>query len=171
MATRTKPKGKTKHKKPPVTKAGRRRKTAAKKTKTIRKKGATKQPKRISPKKKTSPTAKAAVKPRPVTEPAQPEAARPAPSSAAQPAPTEERIGIVTHYYSRLSVATVRLESGTLRVGDVIHIRGHNTDFNQTVESLEVNHAAVTEVGPNDDFGLKVGEPAREHDIVFKVRS
>jgi hypothetical protein len=76
----------------------------------------------------------------------------------------------VTHYYSHPSVATVRLESGTLRVGDVIHVRGHTTDFSQRVESLEVNHAPVTEVGPKDDFGLKVVQHAREHDVVYKLR-
>jgi translation elongation factor EF-1alpha len=88
---------------------------------------------------------------------------------SAQPTPPEERIGVVTHYYSHLSVATMRLESGTLRVGDVIHIRGHTTDFSQRVESLEVNHAPANEVGPNDDFGLKVVDHAREHDVVYKV--
>ena len=77
----------------------------------------------------------------------------------------------MAHYYSDLSVAIIRLESGTLRVGDVIHIRGHTTDFSQKVESLEVNHAPITEVGPNKEFGLKVVEHAREHDVVFKVRS
>jgi hypothetical protein len=77
----------------------------------------------------------------------------------------------VTPYYSHLSVATLGLDSGTLRVGDVIHIRGHTTDFSQRVESLEVNHAPVAEVGPNDDFGLKVVEHVREHGIVYKVRS
>ena len=80
-------------------------------------------------------------------------------------------IGVVTHYYSHPSVATMRLESGTLRVGDVIHIRGHTTDFSQKVESLEVNHALAIEVGPNDEFGLKVVEHVREHDVVFIVRS
>ena len=91
------------------------------------------------------------------------------PSLPAEPAPPGDRIGVVTHYYSHLSVATLRLESGTLRVGDVIHIRGHTTDFSQRVESLEVNNAPVTEVGPNDDFGLKVVQHAREHDVVYKV--
>jgi translation elongation factor EF-1alpha len=96
------------------------------------------------------------------------------PSLAAQPAPPAEpgeRIGVVTHYYSHLSVAIIRLESGTLRIGDVIHIRGRTTDFSQKVGSLEANHAPVTEVGPNEEFGLKVVEHAREHDVVFKVRS
>jgi putative protease len=66
----------------------------------------------------------------------------------------------------------MRLEPGTkLQVGDVIHVHGHTTDFTQKVESLEVDHAPVSEVGPNDAFGLKVIEHAREHDAVFRVRS
>ena len=172
MATRKKAKGKAKRKKTPVTKAATRKKTTTvRKTKTIRKKAAKKAPLRRALPKKARPTAKAAVKPTPVSPPAQPEAVRPTPSLPAQPAPSEERIGVVTHYYSHLSVATIRLESGTLRVGDMIHIRGHTTDFSQKVESLEVNNAPATEVRPNDDFGLKVVEHAREHDVVFKVRS
>jgi putative protease len=95
-----------------------------------------------------------------------------APSRLAKPASSEQRIGVVTHYYNHLSVAVMQLEPGaTLRVGDVIHIWGHTTDFTQKVESLEVDHASVAEVGPKDDFGLKVIEHAREHDVVFKVRS
>ncbi len=53
----------------------------------------------------------------------------------------------------------------------MIHIRGHTTDFKQKVESLQVDHAPATQVGPKDDFGLKVVAHAREHDVVFKVRS
>ena len=150
MPTRKKAKGKAKakRKKSHVTKATTRRKTA-----TARKKPAKKaQVRRASPKK------------------AGPVAATPTPSLPAQPTPPGERIGVVTHYYSHLSVATLRLESGTVRVGDVIHIRGHTTDFNQRVESLEVNHAPATEVGPNDDFGLKVVGHVRDHDVVYKVR-
>ena len=154
MATRRKAKGKArgKRKKAPVTKAATRKK-AARKVRTTKKTA-----KKVSPRsasiKKTKPTAKTAVKP--------------APQSASR----EQRIGVVTHYYSHLSVATMRLEPGTtLQVGDVIHIHGHTTDFTQKVDSLEVDHAPVTEVGTDDDFGLKVIEHAREHDAVFKVRS
>ena len=81
-----------------------------------------------------------------------------------------ERIGVVTHYYGEPRVAVVKLESGTLRVGDTIHVLGHTTDFTQRVESLQIEHAPVQEVGPNDDFGLKVIEHAREHDVVYKVK-
>jgi hypothetical protein len=166
MATRKKAKGKSKatRKKTPVKAATRR------KTKTVRKRPARKAPVRRALPNKARPTAKSTVKPTPASPPGRPVTATPVPSPPAQPAPPEERIGVVTHYYNHLSVATLRLDSGTLRVGDVIHIRGHTTDFSQRVESLEVNHAPATEVGPNDDFGLKVVEHAREHDIVYKVR-
>ena len=166
MATRKKAKGKTKakRKKTPVKAAPRR------KTTTVTKKPTRKTPVRRASPKKARPTAKSAVKPTPATPPAQPVTATTTASLPAQPAPPGERIGVVTHYYNHLSVATLRLESGTLRVGDVIHIRGHTNDFSQRVESLEVNHAPANEVGPNDDFGLKVVDHAREHDVVYKVR-
>jgi putative protease len=135
-------------------------KKAKGKTKSKRKKTrvtkAAKAPRRKASPKKARPTAKA--KSKPATPPA-------------RPAPPGKRIGVVTHYFGQVSVAIVRLESGTLRVGDMIHIRGHTTDFKQKVESLQVDHAPATEVGPKDDFGLKVVEHAREHDVVFKVRS
>jgi len=169
MATKTR--AKAKRRKTTVTKGARRRKTV-RKTKIIRKKAAKKAPPRRAARTEAEPTAKVAVKPRPVSQRAQPKAVKPPPSRPAQPTAAEQRIGVVIHYYSHLSVVAMQLEPGiTLRVGDVIHIRGHTTDFTQKVESLEVNHAAVTEVGPNDDFGLKVVEHAREHDIVHKVRS
>jgi hypothetical protein len=97
---------------------------------------------------------------------------QPTPSRRATPVSSEQRIGVITHYYSHLSVVAMKLEPGaTLRVGDMIHIWGHTTDFTQKVESLEVDHGPVAEVGSKDDFGLKVNAHARERDIVFKMRS
>ena len=167
MATKTR--AKANRKKATVTKTARRRKTV-RKTRLIRKKAAKKAPPRRAARNKAKSTAKVAVKPTPVSQRAQPEAVKPRPSRPAKPTAAEQRIGVVTHYYSHLSVVALQLEPGTkLRVGDVIHIRGHTTDFTQKVESLEVNHAPVTEVGSHDDFGLRVVEHAREHDIVYKV--
>ena len=167
MATKTRAKAKRKK----ATKTARRRKTVGK-TRTIKKKAAKKAPPRRAARPKAKPTAKVVVKPRPVSQRAQPETVEPPPTRPSQPTAEEQRIGVVTHYYSHLSVVGLKLEPGTtLRVGDQIHIRGHTTDFTQKVESLEVDHAPVSEVGPDDDFGLKVVEHAREHDIVYKVRS
>jgi len=168
MATRRKAKVKAKArgKKMPAGKSTRRK--AAKRVTTIRKKTAKKAPLRPAPRKKARP-AKPAGKPRPISGQAR-EAVRP--SRPAKPASSEQRVGVVTHYFSHLSVAVMQLEPGaTLRVGDVIRVRGPTTDFKQKVESLEVDHAPVAEVGPKDDFGLKVIEHARENDVVFKVRS
>src|SRR5919108_1670072 len=102
-------------------------------------------------------------KPSPRPRPAKPATPPPAP-------PPGERIGVVTHYYSDLSVAVVKLDDGArLRVGDNIHIKGHTSDFGQRVESLQVGHSPVNEVGAQDDFGLKVVDHAREHDVVYRV--
>jgi putative protease len=87
------------------------------------------------------------------------------------PPPPGERIGVVTHYYGHLSVAVVKLEPGVaLRVGDNIHVKGHTSDFSQRVDSLQIGHEAVQEVGASDDFGLKVVQHAREHDVVYRVK-
>ena len=93
----------------------------------------------------------------------------PAPVPAVTPAPAEERVGVVSHYFSHLSVAALIMESGTLRVGDTIHVKGHTTDFIQKVESLQVDHAPVSEVHAGQDFGMKVTGLARENDVVYKV--
>ena len=92
-------------------------------------------------------------------------------ASPAPVAPPGDRVGVVTHYFGHLSVAVVKLDPGTtLRVGDNIHVKGHTSDFAQRVDSLQVGHAAVEQVGPDDDFGLKVVDHAREHDVVYKVK-
>jgi hypothetical protein len=103
---------------------------------------------------------------------ARPKAIRPRkPVASIVPAAPGERIGIVTHFYGEPSVAIIKLESGSLRVGDTIHIRGHTTDFSQRVDSLQVEHAPVEAVGPDDDFGVRVDQHVREHDVVYKVTS
>lgn len=94
---------------------------------------------------------------------------KPAAAQATLEVPPGERIGTVTHYYSHLSVAIVGLESGILRVGEWIHIKGHTSDFAQRVESMEVDHIHVNEVYSGQSFGVRVREHAREHDVVYKV--
>ena len=148
-------------------------KATRKKSGTTRKKPAkttAKKTRRQSTANKAKPR-RTAVKPKPIRAPA-PQATKSTPGRPARPISSEQRIGVVTHYYSHLSVVAMQLEPGaTLRVGDMIHIWGHTTDFTQKVESLEVNHAPVAEVGAKDDFGLKVNAHTREHDIVFKMQS
>jgi hypothetical protein len=144
-------------------------KTKAKKKKTstgkpvIRKKVT----KKVAAKKKTKPKAKAAPKAKPAAVRAP--APMPKPAAPAIP-PGTERIGVVTHYFSHLSVAIVQLETGSVRAGDVVHIKGHTSDFTQPVESMEIDHVRVSEVRPGQSFGLRVKEHAREHDVVYKAK-
>ena len=107
---------------------------------------------------------------KPAPKPVKPKTA-PQPSPAPVAPPPGDRVGVVTHYFGHLSVAVVKLDPQTnLHVGDNIHIKGHTSDFGQRVESLQIGHAAVEQVGPDDDFGLKVVDHVREHDVVYKVK-
>lgn len=76
-------------------------------------------------------------------------------------------IGTVTHFFGHLSVAAVTL-TDTLRVGDRIHITGHTTDLEQSVESMEVEHAKVEAAGPGDDVALHVNDHVREGDRIHR---
>jgi len=76
-------------------------------------------------------------------------------------------IGTVTHYFSHLSVAAVSL-TDTLRVGERIHIRGHTSDLEQSVDSMEVDHQRVDSAGPGDDVALRVDDNVREHDRIYR---
>jgi translation elongation factor EF-1alpha len=78
-----------------------------------------------------------------------------------------EAIGVVTHYFSHLSVAAVNL-TAPLAVGDRIHIRGHTTDLVQDVASMQVDHANVEQAAPGDDVALKVDDHVRDHDQIFR---
>jgi len=77
-------------------------------------------------------------------------------------------IGKITHYYKSIGVAALEL-SDTLEVGDVIHVKGHTTDFEQAVESMEINHQMVTKATRGEVVGLKIKDYVREHDMVYKV--
>jgi translation elongation factor EF-Tu-like GTPase len=121
-------------------------------------------------KKKTAPRKKTAAGKKTAAKSTTIRAAPAVPVSAPAAPPGMERVGIVTHYYNHLSVAIVRLDTGSLRVGDTIHIKGHTSDFSQPVDSLEIDHVHVDEVRPGQSFGLRVKEHAREHDLVYKAK-
>ena len=82
---------------------------------------------------------------------------------------SETRIGTVTHYYNHLHVAGVTMTDGELHKGDTIHIRGHTSDFEQKVDSIEIDHEAVEVARSGQQIGLGVIEYVREHDAVYGV--
>ena len=82
---------------------------------------------------------------------------------------SETKVGRVTHYFNHLHVATVKITDGELHVGDMIHIKGHTSDFMQKVGSMELKHVPVDSARPGDDVGIAADDYAREHDTVYLV--
>ena len=80
----------------------------------------------------------------------------------------EIEIGRITHFYGHICVAVLQLNEN-LKLGDRIHILGHSTDFEQRVHSIEVEHHPQMWVKPGDHVAIKVIEPVREHDVVYRV--
>lgn len=80
----------------------------------------------------------------------------------------EEVIGKVMDFFARPVVAGIDL-TGTLKTGDRIHILGHTTDLELTVESMQINNVNVSEAKAGDEVGIKVSERVRPGDTVYKV--
>ena len=80
----------------------------------------------------------------------------------------EKEIGKITHYYGNISVGIIEL-SDTLKLGDSIHIKGHASDFTQSIDSMQIEHASVTEAKAGDAVGLKITQKVHPHDKVYKV--
>ena len=80
----------------------------------------------------------------------------------------EVEIGHVTHFFNKINVAVLSIKD-ELKLGETIHILGYTTDLTQKVTSIQIEHKNVDSVKPGDDFAIKVIEPAREHDVVYKV--
>ena len=78
------------------------------------------------------------------------------------------RIGEVTHFFDKISVAVIVL-TDTLRVGDTVHLLGRATDFTQEVQSLQIEHQPVTEAGAGQEVAMKVAQRVHPHDAVFKL--
>jgi len=79
-----------------------------------------------------------------------------------------EEVGRVTHYYPKISVAVVELKN-SLKVGDKILIRGATTNFEQIVESMQIEHKDVQVAEPGQSVGIKVKGKVRENDKVYRL--
>lgn len=154
------------------------KKTAAKKKivkkKTIKKKTLKKSLKEVAGKKTRKKTTRkktvavpAIEKKPPVVEPGPPAVVVP---PVEEPSQHEEAAGVVTHYYSHLSVAVIQVNNGVLKIGDRIHIKGHTTDFTQNIESMEYEHQHIEQAAAGQSVGVKVFDPVREHDVVYLIK-
>lgn len=81
----------------------------------------------------------------------------------------EEKIGVVEHFFSNVSVAAIKITEGELKIGDTIHFVGAHTDFILKISSMQIDRNPVKTVKKGDAVGIKVQDKVREHDIVYKM--
>ena len=81
---------------------------------------------------------------------------------------SEEMIGEVADFFARPGVAAIEL-TGSLKLGDRIHIKGHSTDLECNVESMQIKNAPVKEAMAGDSVGVKVTDRTRKGDKVYKI--
>ena len=80
----------------------------------------------------------------------------------------EVEIGKVSDFFARPVVAGIEL-TAPLKLGDNIHILGHTTDMELTVDSMQINNVNVQEAKAGDAVGVKVSDRVRRGDIIYKV--
>jgi len=81
----------------------------------------------------------------------------------------DTKVGIVTHFFDKISVAIIKLNSGGLKAGDTIKIAGRGSELVQKLKSMQIEHENVDKVKKGDEFGVKVDQKVKEGDIVYKV--
>ncbi len=82
----------------------------------------------------------------------------------------EERIGSVLRFFDRNSVAAIKLDYGDLAVGETIHIKGPVTDITQKIDEMEFDHKPVEKALRGQLTGIRLSQPARPFDLVYKVK-
>ena len=80
----------------------------------------------------------------------------------------EMQVGKVTHYFTKIGVAVIEVTDGSIKVGDELHIKGHTSDFRQKVSSMQIEQDKIEMAESGQSIGMKVSEPVRQHDIVYK---
>jgi len=76
-------------------------------------------------------------------------------------------VGNITHFFSKINVAVLEL-TAPLVVGDRILVKGPTTDFEQVVDSMQIEHANIPRAEAGQSIGLKMAQPVRERDVVYK---
>lgn len=81
----------------------------------------------------------------------------------------EEKIGEVVKFFAKPSVAAVKITDGELKLGDTVKFTGHTTDFEEKIDSLEVDNEKVEKAAVGDYIGIKVAERVRPGDEMLRI--
>ena len=78
------------------------------------------------------------------------------------------KVGKISHFYDKISVAVVEVLA-PIKIGDRIKITGHNNDFEMTIDSMQIEHEQLKQAKKGQEIGLKVDQPVKPSDEVFKI--
>ncbi|MFC1662611.1 hypothetical protein ACFL04_00395 [Patescibacteria group bacterium] len=81
----------------------------------------------------------------------------------------DKPIAKVTHYFNKINVAVVQVTEDEIKVGDTLVFRGHGNEFTQQINSLQVEHQNVDTIKAGESAGLKVDEPVKEGDLIYRA--
>ena len=80
----------------------------------------------------------------------------------------KKEVGRISHFFGKIMVAAIKV-SDTIKVGDRVSIEGSKTNFEQTIDSMQIEKESIEEAKAGDEIGVKVSEKVREGDTVYKV--
>ncbi|MDD3656131.1 MAG: translation elongation factor-like protein [Atribacterota bacterium] len=78
-------------------------------------------------------------------------------------------IGRVIDYFAKIGVAAIDIDSGEIKVGDTLYFSGHTTDFEQEIESMQIDREPVNSAQAGDSVGIRIKERVRDGDEVYKI--
>jgi len=81
----------------------------------------------------------------------------------------EEKVGKVQKFFAKPGVAAIEVSDSVIGIGDRLHFKGHTTDFEDTITSMQIEGEAIEEAKPGDLIGIKVKDRVRENDTVYKI--
>ncbi|OGQ00967.1 MAG: translation elongation factor-like protein [Deltaproteobacteria bacterium RBG_19FT_COMBO_52_11] len=81
----------------------------------------------------------------------------------------EQKVGEVMKFFAKPGVAAIKLTEGMLKVGDRIKFKGHTTDFEDQIQSLQIENQVVEKAEAGQLIGIKVKDRVREKDAVYKI--
>jgi putative protease len=80
----------------------------------------------------------------------------------------DTKVGEIIHFYDKISVAVVKVLA-PIKVGDRIKITGHDKEFEQAIDSMQIEHESIEKAKKGDDVGMKVDQAVKQGDEVYKV--
>ena len=79
-----------------------------------------------------------------------------------------QAVGEVTHYFSKVKAAVIKIKKGPVNTGDIIYIKGHTTDFEQKISSMQIDCQPVNKASRGKEVGVRVKRRVRVGDVVYK---